>query len=313
MDRKLLHKFFEGTASMEEGMEIKTWMESSGENEHTFYKERKLFDALSIHNVLTDEQKLKLTVTRPKRIRMEWLKIASAIILTFAFSHLYQNYWESQKPIEMNTISVPAGQRANIILPDGTNVWLNARTTLQYPTEFNASQRTVILKGEAYFDVTRNEKKPFTVQTETYNIEVLGTQFDVEAYPGQESFETTLMHGSVKVSSQTNPEQSLTISPNQKVYLEEGKLRVAKVDDFNPYRWKEGLICFQNDSFQHIMKDFEKYYGLKIIINNQEVLKYDYTGKFRQADGVDYALRVLKKDIYFNYEKDNDQQIVYIN
>ena len=105
----------------------------------------------------------------------------------------------------MYTVSVPAGQRTHLTLPDGTTVWLNARTTLSYPTSFNSNERTVFLQGEAYFEVSKNRHKPFIVQTQQYNIEVLGTKFDVEAYPDSKNFETTLMQGSVKVSSPQNP------------------------------------------------------------------------------------------------------------
>ena len=201
----------------------------------------------------------------------------------------------------------------DITLPDGTNVWLNARTTLQYPVTFSQKQRTVFLKGEAYFDVTKKKKTPFIVRTDKYDIEVLGTQFDVDAYPDQTAFETTLMKGSVKVTSQHFPEQTITLKPHHKAYVKDGQLAVTKVNDFTPYRWKEGLICFKDEPFQTIMEDFEKYYGIRIIINNKKVLKYSYNGKFRQADGIDYALRVLQRDIHFKYERANDEEIIYIN
>lgn len=311
MEREKLHRFFTGTISDSEGMEIRTWMETSEENKRMFYRERKLFDAITLHGDSIKE-KNKAT-SSPKTIWIRWWQTAAIIVLTLTFNYLYQAYKIEREPIAMNTVSVPAGQRTNITLPDGTNVWLSARTTLQYPATFNKHQRTVLLKGEAYFDVTKNEKAPFIVQTDQYNIEVLGTQFDVQAYPGQEKFETTLMKGSVKVTSQTSPTQTVTLKPEHKVYVEEGQLRVTKVEDFNPYRWKEGLICFKDESFQTIMEDFQKYYGINIIINNQKVLKYSYTGKFRQADGIDYALRVLQRDIHFKYEKNNDEQIIYIN
>lgn len=311
MEKEKLHRFFAGITSIEEGMSIRTWMEASEENKRVFYKERKLFDALLLHNDQTEND--KVSAKHPHKLTLQWLKVAAIILLTLAFNSLYQEYKSSKEAIAMNTVSVPAGQRTNITLPDGTNVWLNARTTLQYPATFNKKQRTVLLKGEAYFDVAKNKKVPFVVRTERYDIEVLGTQFDVDAYPGQKVFETTLMKGCVKITSQQFPEQSVTLKPDHKVYVKDGQLTVTKVDDFNPYRWKEGLICFKDEPFQTIMEDFEKYYGVRIIINNRNVLKYSYNGKFRQADGVDYALRVLQKDIHFKYEKDNDKQIIYIN
>jgi len=116
----------------------------------------------------------------------------------------------------------------------------------------------------------------------------------------------------VRVASVDDPEQNLVLKPDNKVSLRDGKLHVTPVEDYNPYRWKEGLICFRNESFMSIMKDFEKYYGLAIHVKNKEVMKYVYTGKFRQTDGVDYALRVLQKDIKFTYHRDDENQIIYV-
>lgn len=311
MEKEKLHRFFAGAASIEEGMAIKEWIAASEENKRTFYKERKLFDALLLHNDQAIPQK-QPTRQMPK-VFIKWLKIAAIIVVTLTSNYLFQEYQASQESIAMNTVSVPAGQRTNITLPDGTNVWLSARTTLQYPATFSKHQRTVLLKGEAYFDVTKNKKHPFVVRTDRYDIEVLGTRFNVNAYPDQKVFETALMEGSVKVTSQESPGQTITLKPDYKVFAEDGQLKVAKVEDLNPYRWKEGLISFKDEAFQTIIEDFEKYYGFQIIINNQDVLKYSYTGKFRQSDGIDYALRVLQRDIYFKYEKDNDRQIIYIN
>lgn len=311
MEREKLHRFFAGSTSIKEGRAIKAWIEASEENLRTFYQERRLFDALMLHN---DHETIKqVSIKRTPGIIFQWLKVAAIITLTLVCNYWYREYKSGQEVIAMNTISVPAGQRTNLTLPDGTNVWLNARTTLQYPATFNKKQRNVLLKGEAYFDVTPNKKVPFIVRTDRYDIEVLGTRFDVDAYPDQKGFETTLMKGSVKVTSQQFPEQTITLKPNHKVYVKDGELTVTKVDDFNPYRWKEGLICFKDEPFQTIMEDFEKYYGIRIIINNKNALKYSYNGKFRQSDGIDYALRVLQKDIHFKYEKANDEQIIYIN
>lgn len=311
MDIEKLHNFFAGTVSEAEGLEIKAWIEASEENKHAFEREWKLYDAIMLHGFLAKDE--KSSGLRWKNLTMTWLKIAAVALLTLTFNQIYQVYKTNHEPIAMNTITVPAGQRANLTLSDGTNVWLNARTTMQYPARFTKNHRKVSLSGQAYFNVTKNEKAPFVVQTEKYDIEVLGTQFDVEAYPRLDKFVTTLMEGSVKVFRQERPEHNLVLKPGHKVYLSDGKLYMAQVKDYNPYRWKEGLICFKDASFQSIMDDFEKYYGIKIVIHNKNVLKYSYTGKFRQADGIDYALHVLQKDIRFKCKKDNENQIVYIN
>lgn len=312
MDRELLYNFFKGNATLEEGMKIKAWVEASEENERTFYKERELFNTLLLHNPLPEKKSSVFKLSIFKKIKSDGLKIAVVVILTLAFCYLYQGYKNRRADVIMSTISVPEGQRTHLTLPDGTTVWLNARTTIQYPSSFNKKKRVVILQGEAYFDVKRSEDKPFVVQTSVCDVEVLGTKFNVNAYPELKKFEATLMHGSVKVIPKANPSQVVILKPEHKLSLENGKLNITRVENFDPYRWKEGLICFTDESFLNIMKDFEKYYGVKIVMENEKVGESHFTGKFRLSDGIDYALRILQGNLKFQYEKDNEKQIIHI-
>ena len=313
MNKDILYKFFEGNASFEEEAAVKQWMEESAENRLVFLKERKLFDAMLLlgNEEIIKNGKKRFSINLSS-LRTELIKIAAVVAITLGGSYFYYQSSLEKELMAMQTITVPAGQRINITLVDGTNVWLNARTSLSYPVKFGKNNRQVVLDGEAYFDVTKDKSKPFIVQTDNYNVEVLGTQFDVNAYSETGEFETTLMSGSVKVASASDSTQKITLKPNNKVYLQDGKLHVTAVDDYNPYRWKEGLICFKNETFTSIMKDFEKYYGLTIQVKNKNVFKYVYTGKFRQTGGIDYALRVLQKDIKFTYQRDDENQIIYI-
>jgi len=313
MNKDILYKFFEGNASFEEEAAVKQWMEESAENRLAFLKERKLFDAMLLlgNEEIIKNGKKRFSINLSS-LRTELIKIAAVVAITLGGSYFYYQSSLEKELMAMQTITVPAGQRINITLVDGTNVWLNARTSLSYPVKFGKNNRQVVLDGEAYFDVTKDKSKPFIVQTDNYNVEVLGTQFDVNAYSETGEFETTLMSGSVKVASASDSTQKITLKPNSKVFLQDGKLHVTAVDDYNPYRWKEGLICFKNETFTSIMKDFEKYYGLTIQVKNKNVFKYVYTGKFRQTDGIDYALRVLQKDIKFTYQRDDENQIIYI-
>ena len=313
MNKDILYKFFEGNASFEEEAAVKQWMEESAENRLAFLKERKLFDAMLLlgNEEIIKNGKKRFSINLSS-LRTELIKIAAVVAITLGGSYFYYQSSLEKELMAMQTITVPAGQRINITLVDGTNVWLNARTSLSYPVKFGKNNRQVVLDGEGYFDVTKDKSKPFIVQTDNYNVEVLGTKFDVNAYSETGEFETTLMSGSVKVASASDSTQKITLKPNNKVYLQDGKLHVTAVDDYNPYRWKEGLICFKNETFTSIMKDFEKYYGLTIQVKNKNVFKYVYTGKFRQTDGIDYALRVLQKDIKFTYQRDDENQIIYI-
>lgn len=313
MNKETLYKFFEGNTSLKEEEAVKRWLEESEENLQTLFKERKLFDAMLLlgneKEIRKGKKKFSINLNS---LRTELIKIAAVVAITLIGSYFYYESVLDKDLMAMQTISVPAGQRISFTMTDGTNVWLNARTSLTYPVKFGKKNRQVILDGEAYFDVAKDKTKPFVVKTEKYNVEVLGTKFDVDAYSETGEFETTLMSGSVKIASLDDPSEELMLKPDNKVYLQDGKLQVTPVSDYNPYRWKEGLICFKDATFLSIMKDFEKYYGLNILVKNKEVRKFFYTGKFRQTDGIDYALRVLQRDIKFTYQRDDENQIIYI-
>lgn len=314
MDRETLYRFFEGTASYEEEVRVRQWMEQSLENRRTFLKERKIFDSILL---LGDEKRMEEKswhkLWRLSPLGIEFVKIAAVIAVTLGLSFLYQSVLKENEAVPMQSVYVPAGQRVNITLPDGTNVWLNARTKLVYPAVFGKSVRQVTIDGEAYFDVAKDKERPFIVETDKCNMEVLGTKFNVEGYSDKDDFEVTLMEGSVRVASHIGLGDTLVLTPDRKACLQEnGKLKVVSVDDYNPYRWKEGLICFRNESFLSIMGDLEKYFGVSIVVENKKALNYFFTGKFRQTDGIDYALRVLQKNIRFRYERDDENQIIYI-
>lgn len=313
MEKELLHKFFAGTATLEEKEAIMHWMESDPGNKQFLLKERKLYNAVLLHG---EDKQVQQQAGRQqyflRRGIARFLRVAAMIVVAFGLGY----FWQSEKtegPIAMQTISVPAGQCVNVTLPDGSNIWLNAQTTIQYPVSFNKENRQVKLDGEAYFDVAKDSKRPFIVNTKECSVEVLGTKFNIDAYSSRDKFETVLMEGSVKVSMLDDPTQAVSLKPNNKVYRSNGKLLTQKVSNYERYRWKEGLICFVDEPFKVVMEDFEKFYGLTIVVNNQKVTQYLYTGKFKQTDGVDYALSLLQKNIHFTYQRDRENHIVYIN
>lgn len=313
MEKELLHKFFAGTATLEEKEAIMDWMESDPDNKQFFLKERMLYNAVLLHG---EDKQVQLHASRQqsflRRGIARFLRVAAMIVVAFGLGYFWQSE-RTEEPVAMQTISVPAGQCVNVTLPDGSNIWLNAQTTIQYPVSFNKENRQVKLDGEAYFDIAKDSKRPFIVNTKECSVEVLGTKFNIDAYYSRDKFETVLMEGSVKVSMLNDPTQAVSLKPNNKVYRSNGKLLIQKVSNYERYRWKEGLICFVDEPFKVVMEDFEKFYGLTIVVNNQKVTQYLYTGKFKQTDGIDYALSLLQKNIHFTYQRDRDNHIVYIN
>ena len=312
MDKDLLYRFFEGHASVEEMKSIKEWAETSEENSKLLRRERKLFNAIILSGRLKRME--RQTAKKKNYFIREFLKVASVVVITVGVTAALFSVGKDKDDVNvaMQTITVPAGQRVNLDLPDGSNVWLNAGTRMQYPVSFMEDKREIILDGEAYFDVARNEKCPFIVHTHAMDIEVLGTKFNVEAYAKQQNFEASLIQGKIKIKSPSDNNISQVLLPDYKSTLKNGKLVISKIEDYNIYRWKEGLYCFKNKSFIEIIKDLEKYYNLKIIVDKPSITNIILTGKFRISDGLDYALRILQKDVPFIYDKHTTDDIIYI-
>ena len=190
---------------------------------------------------------------------------------------------------------------------------MNSLSELQYPTFFAGNKREVKLKGEAFFDVTHNEKMPFVVETQKYNVEVLGTSFDVEAYPDSKDFLASLVRGKVKVVSNTNAQEEIFLSPNEQVYTVNGKLSVRDIPDMDAFNWRDGILSFKGDSFLKIMGKIEKCYDLKIIVAKSPAPQKEFFGKIKISDGVDHILRVLQKNTQFKYRWDDNMRVVYAN
>lgn len=315
MDKYVLYKFFDGTASLEEEMKVRKWMEESDDNRKAFFKERKLFEALSL-NVN------KKLIEKPRKIKfIPWnnvfIKVAAAVAIIISVGFYVKNNFIAKNTLltAKNSVSVPLGQRVKLILPDGSVVWLNSQTNFQYPSVFANNQREVSLDGEAYFEVKGNKKCPFIVSTSKGKVRVTGTKFNVLAYSDNESFETSLMEGRVEVMPENTSLNKVVLKPNQKSILKNNKLLIDTISDGSDYLWRDGLIAFKDKTLLDILGKLEKGFGVKIMVlgNKSALSEKTYTGKFLISDGVNYSLNVLQKDIGFKYHRDNESQIIYIN
>lgn len=302
MDREQLYRFFEGNASLQEEQKIKNWLNGSDSHQRIFMQERMAYDALLLAFPEVLKKQKKSVVLSPWMI-----STAAAVALLVIISTLYL-FGFNNSP-QYNTILVPAGQRINLILADNTNVWLNANTSFRYPSRFSKQNRMVYLDGEAYFDVSKN-KKPFIVKTGQGDIQVTGTSFNVEAYSRFDSFETSLFEGGVDIYK--NKVKLASLKPNKKCVLENDRLSIFPITDTDDYLWRRGLIAFNNKKLEEILLSLEKYFDVEIQIDPKKLPQHTYSGKFRQSDGVDYALRVLQKSIRFTYNRDEETGTIYI-
>ncbi|MDR1116305.1 MAG: FecR domain-containing protein [Tannerella sp.] len=307
MEKELLHKYFSGETTPVEEKEIIDWAESSPENYQMYLKERKFWDAVTVNNI---EMPADAAKNRKKINIWKYAAVAASIALLFSLFHSLN---DSGKPEEKwQSVWAPPGQRARIVLDDSTVVWLNSQSTLAYPSSFGSGVRTVKLNGEGYFEVKKDEKKAFIVQTSQYDISVLGTSFNVFSYENKAAFEISLLKGSVRVSHKGRELSDVTLFPNEKAIEEDGRLVKGVIDNFNHFRWREGLICFDEEPFGDMMEKFSLYFDIHIKIENPTLMEYRPTGKFRHSDGIDHALKVLQRDLRFTYNRDHERNEIVI-
>jgi len=178
-------------------------------------------------------------------------------------SQLRYNVAAANPAVEMNTIRTPRGGQYQVVLPDGTKVWLNAASSLTYPTAFTGEDRTVKLNGEAYFEVAANAGKPFRVMVGNMQVNVLGTHFNVMAYEDEGEIRTTLLEGSVRVANKTT---SHLLKPGQAARLDRSSetFRLLDVDPSESVAWKNGVFQFGGVSIETVMREIVRWYDVDV-------------------------------------------------
>jgi transmembrane sensor len=314
MKKAVLIRYLAGEATEEEKAEVVQWLDASPENMREFLALRKLFDITLWQEAKekSENETLETDIRKPfiRKLLPEMIKIAAILVIGFLIFRVFYKP-EPPSPIVMQTVKVPAGQRAEVTLADGSRVWLNANTTFIFPNYFKDAKREVTIQGEGYFTVSRLNDQPFIVNTGKYDIRVHGTEFNVLAYPEADEFEVSLLKGSVEVCK-SGSENGVVLLPNQKVFLQHHRLVTSAITHSGYFLWKEGIICFDNEAFPELLRKLELYFDLKINVENSKILSYRCTGKFRSKDGVEHVLKVLQLSNKFSYSIDDKQNIITI-
>lgn len=210
--------------------------------------------------------------------------------------------------ISYNTIETPKGGQYKIVLPDSSRVWLNAASVLKYPTNFDNKNRTVELKGEAYFEISPDKQRPFLVKSDRQLTQVLGTQFNISAYPEEETVKTTLVEGAVSVvpsSSKENKAGNLAtiLKPGEQSTVLNGEMSIAKVD-LTPYiSWKKGVFYFDETRLVDAMRQLSRWYDVEVVYSGKVPDTYFY-GEISRAKTLSAVLTILQEGgVRFKIEK----------
>lgn len=229
------------------------------------------------------------------------------IIKTSSGSIQYKSQTSSSNsPTAYNTIEAPAGGKWSLILPDGTQVWLNSSSSITYPTQFSATERKVKIKGEAFFDVTHNKKAPFIVSSGQQLIRVLGTEFNVEAYEEDAVAKTTLLKGAVAIESGN---KAVKLAPGEQAKWNGKEIIKEVVDTEAAIAWKEGYFKF-NENIESILTKISRWYNVEIIYLSKPDPATTFSGKIARDRNLNSVLKMLEYDGNIHFQIQGRRVIV---
>lgn len=283
---------------------------------------------------------------RLKKSSFSFYRVAAVILIAFvaggALSYYFMNKPQQVVIASYTTIKAPLGAKSEVVLPDGSQVWINAGSTIKYDNNFNKTTRTILLEGEAYFKVAKNKEVPFIVNTSDIDIVALGTEFNVKAYADEEFVETTLVEGKVAIKGDENGRnkniKEVTLEPKQKaLYLRNdnhvkivdkkseelaskekptlppGIVYVAKrIDPLPIIAWKDNKLIIRGEELSSLAIKLERKYNVNIIFDSNPIMKYRFTGTL-EDETLTQVLDVIKLTSPIDYKLDGKEVTIYEN
>ena len=313
MDREKLHQYtLNQISDLKDMDEIINWIDTSSENKKEYTRLKNLWAYSEFANFEELSSSGRTKHSKAKLISMQFMRYAAVFILAFLIGTSTFYFLQSPQAdyTAMNEVIVPLGESAEVVLPDQTRVWLNSGTQLKYPANFNGKYRDVELIGEAFFDVKDNPRHPFHVNTPNLTVEVLGTSFNVEAIPGLDKVNVTLVEG--KVNLQNSKGEKLTeLKPNQNGTYNL-KNKQFKIEDVNVEfytSWTKGILNFRHEKLYEIAIKLERCYNVKIEFDDPIVKELVFSGTILRNKPIDQILDILKftSEIDYSIKIRNDK------
>lgn len=316
LSEDIINKYLTGQCTEEELIEVNTWMKESEENARQLFRMEEIYH-LGKFNQYADGQRMvraekqlykKLDDEKGKQnkiLRMHrWMRYAAAIAAILVIGG-GAGYWFYQSGTDQQMMVAVANEGIvkEVVLPDGTKVWLNNSAILKYPHEFSEKERNIHLEGEAYFEVTKNRHKPFTIQSDAMRIRVLGTRFNFKCDKRCRIAEATLIEGEIEVKG-NKEEGQIILAPGQRAELNKnnGRLTVKQVDAKMDAVWHDNLIPFQKADIFTITKALERFYDVKIILSPDIQSNKTYSGVLKRKADIESVLKSLQNSIPIDYK-----------
>lgn len=319
MDESTLIKYLKNEADQEECLQVEEWCEASADNRKEleslycvlFLGERHAaMEAVDVDKSLADfKKKLKQKQSATKKTtswRRYVVNIAAFLIGVICTGGALGIYYQQNSSY---IISTEAGQRAQAVLPDGTKLWLNASTSVEYHSPLFSSERRVRLEGEAYFEVKKNTHRPFIVDCSNIETKVTGTKFNLRNYKEENSLKATLLEGSIEISLPIKDKEEIRMAPNEQlsvnlVNLETNLEYTEKAKE--AISWIKGSLHFDQVTLKEIAETLERHYNVLIKIDDIKLQQQRFTCDFDLSDDISQVLSILSFTKSFDYRiKDN--------
>ncbi|WP_303208241.1 FecR family protein [Bacteroides oleiciplenus] len=314
LDEELMARFLMGECSEEELHKVNAWLNESDGNARELFKIEQIYHLGKNENFADEKEieraekqlfkRLKLEETKRHKVRRmnTWMRYAAMFIGIFLISGLSYHIYQSQSGTSSLVAVTARDEVKELMLPDGTKVWLNKHTTLKYPSEFSERGRNVYIEGEAYFEVKRNVEKPFIVRSEAMQVRVLGTVFNLKSDKASRSAVATLIKGEIEVKG-NHEEGMIVLSPGQKAELNGMTRRlVVKQVDTGIENWHNNQFVFEKADIFTIARTLENSYGVKIILAPEMDVTKTYTGALKKKSTVEEVLNSVKNVIPIEYK-----------
>ena len=249
-------------------------------------------------NILPGTSKAVLTLANGQMIPLDKEATDSTIItdgtqISASGSGVTYASGVESESVVYNKLEIPRGGEFCLTLSDGTRVWLNSETSIQYPVAFGAKERRVFVQGEAYFEVAKDAKKPFTVQFMSSSVTVLGTSFNIRAYPEEKRSQTTLAEGSVRIYS---PGSSMLLKPGEQAEVSalSGEMVKQEVEVKNFTSWKDGRFVFEQQPLEDIMRTLERWYDIRVIFKDEGAKRISLSGNMKRYGDFSQVMKMLQ-------------------
>jgi transmembrane sensor len=324
MEQDQLIKFITGNLEEDEAKDVKCWINADKANKNEFIRIKNIhaFASEGKRKIRIEEDFLQLyrqinQMPKPTKLTVygKYLKYAAvllaAIFIGFSASEIRNRIPSFAENELTNEFYAPEGQISEFKLADGTRVWLNSGTRIKVPVDFGARSRVLSMEGEAFFEVARDSKRPFLIQTNDLFVRVLGTSFNVSAYNTDGNSEITLIEGRVGIREKTGLRLGVLMPGQQLVYEKESGKNFKRLVDTAPYEaWRDGKMIFKDRSLGYISERLERWYNVKIEFDDETISKLKFTGTILKNKPLSQVLEaiILTSPVRFEIKVNTDKK-----